>query len=383
MTPKDFLTNKAFCVLPWIGVYIQPDGEVRNCAITSQPLGNVNHESLKNILHNTTNINIKKDMLMSVKHSRCSVCHHLESNQKNHFNQTSNRVWYIKISSKNNLELYSNPESHKLKILDLRWRNTCNFACVYCGPDLSSQWAAELNISQTINKDSLDKSLAYIDSNLHQIEHVYLAGGEPLLIKENIDLLNKLYAINPDIEIRINTNLSIIDNTIYKLLKKFKNVHWTVSVDNIGKEFEYLRYGGNWNEFLNNLKQLSREFKTINFNLVWCILNHESIFNCIDLLLDMGFHENAFIVNPLEFPRELHILHLPEYKIQHIKTILQNKLNHYNSDYSLHNSMNLMFNFLNQSFEKDFASLFKFLREIDQRRKLDSQNIFPNLYSML
>jgi len=383
MTPKDFLTNKAFCVLPWYGVYIQPDGEVRNCAITHQPIGNINQGSLENILHNDLNAAIKRDMLEGLKHRRCSNCYNLEANQKNHFDQISNRIWYIKIIKKDNLDFYDRPENHKLRILDLRWNNTCNFACVYCGPDLSSQWAVELNMPQKINKDAFDQSLSYINSKLHEVEHVYLAGGEPLLIKENISLLNKIYEINPNVDIRINTNLSVINNTTYDLLKKFKNVHWTISVDSIEKEFEYVRYGGSWDIFVKNLKQLSSEFNTINFNLVWFILNYDSIFDCIDFLLDMGFHENAFIVNLLDSPNHLNILNLPQAKIDEIKIKIKEKLKGTNSLYALHNSLTLMLNRLEEPFIKDLNGVKTFLERLDTRRKLDSQIVFPKLYSML
>ena len=96
MDHKTYLTKKNFCTLPWIGVYIQPDGSVRNCAITKEEIGNINQDSLDNILRGPVNQNIKKDMLSDVYHSRCSQCHSLEKGQKNDFNQVSNRVWYLK-----------------------------------------------------------------------------------------------------------------------------------------------------------------------------------------------------------------------------------------------------------------------------------------------
>ena len=383
MTPKDFLTNKAFCVLPWVGVFIQPNGEVKNCAISQDSIGNINQDNLDNILRSDKNVCIKKDMLSKVIDQRCSTCHNLESSQKNHFNQVSNRVWYIKIIKKDNLDFFSSPENFNLRILDLRWNNTCNFACVYCGPDLSSKWATELNEPQTIYKDRLQQSLNYIDSKLDQIEHVYLAGGEPLLIKENVSLLEKLHVINPNVDIRINTNLSIINNTTYNLLKKFTNVHWTVSVDNIAEEFEYVRYGGKWDIFVGNLKQLMKDFSTINFNLVWFILNYKSIFDCVDFLIDLGFHENTFIIMPLEIPNYLSVLNLPEDKIFELKDIIRTKLQKYNPSFALHNSLSLMLNTLEKSYSKNMHQLGSFLDQIDQRRQLNSQKLFPDLYSML
>lgn len=383
MDHKTYLTKKNFCTLPWIGVYIQPDGSVRNCAITKEEIGNINQDSLDNILRGPVNQNIKKDMLSDVFHSRCSQCHSLEKGQKNDFNQVSNRVWYLKTLKNSDLSIFDSPENYQLRQLDLRWSNTCNFACVYCGPDLSSAWEKELNQPQNINEQALQKSLEYIYNNLQTIEHIYLAGGEPLLIKENINLLSRIKEINPDVEIRINTNLSVVDGPIYKLLKTFKNVHWTVSVDNIEKDFEYVRYGGTWSKFVKNLQQLNKDFSKINFNLVWFVLNGSSILDCIDFLMEMEFHENTIIVNPLENPTYWHINNLPELILDQIRNKIKDKLKIANPKYSLYNSLQLMLNYSNTPLEKNINATINELKKIDNRRNLDSSKIFTELYNLI
>lgn len=383
MTPKEYLTKKSFCTLPWLGVYIQPDGDVRNCAITRETLGNINDQPLVDILHNNVNQNIKKDMLNDVFHRRCSHCHTLEKNQKFTPDAISNRVWYLKTLVPKDLNFFDKPENYKLKMVDLRWRNTCNFSCIYCGPDLSSAWASELNMPQKINDAALQQSLQYIYDNLDSVEHIYLAGGEPLLIKENLALLKYLQESKPDIDIRINTNLSIINNEIYNLLKKFKNVHWTVSIDGIDKEFEYVRYGGSWPKFLSNLQQLRTDFDKINFNSTWCIMTAFGVLECIDYLQNLGFHENTFIVNPLDNPIEWHVGNLPDETLAQLKQKILAKLDHADRKYSLYNSLNLMLNYLSIPIEKNLQSTFDALQKIDARRNIDSKKIFVNLYNLI
>jgi radical SAM protein with 4Fe4S-binding SPASM domain len=383
MTPKGYLTKKAFCVLPWSGVFVQPDGVVRNCAITSEILGNINDQPLEQILHNKVNRAVKQDMLEDVFHKRCNHCHVLEKNQTFQPDAVSNRIWYLKTLVPKDLDFFDNPDNYRLKILDLRWKNTCNFACIYCGPDLSSAWASELNMPQHINDRALQESLDYIYSNLHSVEHVYLAGGEPLLIKENLVLLNRLQEINPDIEIRINTNLSILGNEIYNTIKKFRNVHWTVSVDGIEEEFEYVRYGGNWNQFVKNLRLLSQDFEKINFNSTWCILTAKGTLECIDYLQDLGFHENCFIVNPLNKPIEWHVANLPDYYLEQLRIGIQNKLQTCDSKYALYNSLKLMLNYITMPFQKNLPATFRALEKIDKRRRTDSSKIFTDLYKLI
>ena len=382
MTPKEYLTKKSFCTLPWLGVYIQPDGGVRNCAITKTTIGNINTQPLIDILHNDVNQNIKKDMLEDVLHERCSHCHGLEKNQKFSVNSISNRVWYLKTLTIKDLDFFDKTENYRLKMLDLRWKNTCNFACIYCGPDLSSSWANELNLPQHINDTALQQSLDYIYDNLSTVDHIYLAGGEPLMIKENLVLLTRIKKINPEVEIRINTNLSLINNEIYNLLKTFKNVHWTVSVDGIGSEFEYVRYGGVWSQFVTNLQQLQQDFEKINFNSTWCILTAHGVLDCIDFLQNLGFHENCFIVNPLDDPKVWHVGHLPNLALSKLSDRIKSKLTGANTNYSLYNSLTLMLNYISTPIEKNIKATFNELTKIDLRRKLDSSKIFTELYKL-
>ena len=380
MTPKEYFQKKTFCVLPWTGVYVQPDGQVRNCAITNETLGNINDQSLEAILKGEINQAIKRDMLDDVEHPRCGHCHMLEQNQQPSMDQVSNRIWYLKTMASKDLSVFDRVDNFQLKMIDLRWKNTCNHACIYCGPDLSSLWASELGLPSRIDDDAMEQSLGYIYQNLHTINHVYLAGGEPLLIKENMRLLKTLLEQRPDIDIRINSNLSVINNEIYNLLKQFQKVHWTVSVDGVGKEFEYVRYGGSWPTFVENLNQLKQDFEKINFNSTWCILTATGTLDCIEFLQTMGFHENTFIVNPLDNPKIWHVGNLPRVMLDLLETRLMAKIGTADPKYALYNSLNLMLKFLKMSFSENLQKTFIELAEIDRRRGTDSSLVFPELY---
>jgi radical SAM protein with 4Fe4S-binding SPASM domain len=385
MNPKDYFLHDALCPLPWIGVFVNPDGSVKNCAVSAETLGNLHANSFEEILLGQKNVNIKNDMLNHNRNSRCNTCYLVEdrSDLQLQAHSSSNRSWYKKYGI-NNLSLYDDPNNFKLKILDLRWRNTCNLACVYCGPDLSSKWADETsNTDYSIADEVLEKNKKYIFDLLENIEHIYLAGGEPLLIKENLELLNILYEKNPNVEIRINTNLSIIDNNIFKKLITFKNVKWTISVDSSSESYNYIRYPGNWSQFYKNLVSLKNQNFDINFNMVWCILNAHSIFDCIDELFAAGFHENTFIVQCLNDPVALDVRNLPRQNLEDLKLIIKNKLSSTDSSYWLNKSLNSMYNYINIAMpSSNIETTYEFLGVLDKRRNLDSRVVFPSLYNL-
>ena len=246
MDAKEMLTNRAFCPVPWTSIMYNFDGTVKNCIRSAEPIGNIQQQPIEQIL--ADDYMIKAHMRAEQKFARCSPCYDLETD-KNNFNIISDRVFYIKELRDVDNTLYDTM-NFALHTVDIRWSNLCNFACVYCDPVFSSKWASERNVVIKTPEDQKREAFKqYIFQRAGQLKHVYLAGGEPLLMKENLEFLQLLKQVNPDINLRINTNLSHTDTQIFDLICTFKNVHWIVSVETIEQEYEYIRYGGSWSEF--------------------------------------------------------------------------------------------------------------------------------------
>jgi radical SAM protein with 4Fe4S-binding SPASM domain len=382
MNAKEFILHPTMCSMPWTGLFINPDGRISNCAISKEKLGNLNTKTLEQCLHSELNQQIKQDMINKVAHSRCDACYSVEKFAGNTAINESNRSWYKRYGIKSvDMSIYDDAKQFDLRILDLRWRNTCNQACVYCGPDLSSKWAQELNDYRwTIDDSVVEQNKKYIFDQLDKVNHVYLAGGEPLLMKENHELLTKLMAANPKVEIRVNTNLSNLDTPVFKLLAQFENVKWTISVDAIGSQYNYIRWPGQWTTFSENLKTLYSHTKNINFNMVWCALNSTGLFDCIDFLNSQGFQENMYVIQCLSNPAKLDVRNLPEDQILQLKNIILARLQTANSSQWFAKCLTTMYNFLESKSNSNLNSLKNFLTELDQRRNLDSRLLFPHIY---
>jgi radical SAM protein with 4Fe4S-binding SPASM domain len=395
LTKNEFLNHNSVCPLPWNGIYLEPDGRIKNCAISRQTLGNINQEPIEHIINNEINQSIRKDMLDNKRHHRCNACYQVEDNALSKNNNESNRSWYKKVAVRNTkLDIFNTTDKFEPIVLDLRWRNTCNYACVYCGSDLSSTWESLIKSKPVeIDENLLDKSKKYIFDRLESVKHVYLAGGEPLLMKDNVELLDRLITVNPDVEIRVNSNISNLNGPVFARLKKFKNVKWTISVDSSHEVFEYMRWPGNWNTFVKNLliiKELAGD--QINFNMVWCALNSTEILNTVDTLIDLGFHENMFIVQCLQSPTSLSVLNLPDDIIQDLKIKIMHRIHSANSKWWLYKSLNSMYNFLHNPepvFKKNevlpdgstgINGVIEYLTAVDQLRKTNSRLIFKDLY---
>lgn len=382
MDTKEILTNKSFCPLPWTGFELEPNGNVKNCIISTEKLGNIEQQDIESILSGEKNTALKEQMIKNLKPSNCSGCHLQEAGRKK-LSSISSRLYYIKELANNvDQKLYDSTKDFALHHVDLRWTNHCNQACVYCGPDYSSKWAHELGVKIKSNTDARDRVKEYVFKNVKQLKNVYLAGGEPLLMNENKKFLELLLEENPGVHVRVNTNLSSTRTGVFDLLCKFKNVHWTISAETIEKEYEYVRYHGVWDDFLKNLKQIQQLDHKITFNMLYFILNYKSIFSTVDFFKGLGFHENSFVIGPLYGPKHLNILNLPDSMLDDIKKTLSAKIN--SCGFYLKNSYeNILKYITNTTWEKNISDFKQQIRLLDERRNTSSEKIFSELFEEL
>ena len=305
-----------------------------------------------------------------------------EQDRKN-LSSISSRLYYTKeLASVVDNTLYNQLENFSLHHVDLRWTNHCNQACVYCSPEYSSKWAQELGREIKSSVESRKKVKDFVFENIKKLKNVYLAGGEPLLMNENREFLQLLLEENPLVNIRVNTNLSSTKTGVFDLLCKFKNVHWTVSVETIEEEYEYVRYHGSWNEFLQNLKQIQKLNHKITFNMLYFILNYKSIFSTVSFLKEIGFHENGFIIGPLYTPEYLNILNLPENMLSELKNKLINEIT--TSNHYLKNSYENILKYISTTpWNKDISNFQEQIKILDARRNQSARAVFPELFREL
>ena len=374
MTPKDMLTNPSFCPMPWSGIMYNFDGEVKNCIRSSGLIGNIKDNTIEEIISKNT---ARQQIQQSQPVPTCNPCYDLEKDKRS-FDIISDRVFYIKELKSVDRNLYST-NNFDLTTVDIRWSNLCNFGCVYCGPQFSSKWSSELDIHPETPTDQQRESFKnYIMDKAPQLKHVYMAGGEPLLMKENLELLARL---NPDVNLRINTNLSRTNTKIFDKICEFKNVQWTVSAETIEEEYEYIRHGGVWKDFLENLTIIQKLNHKINFNMLHFILNYNSLFDAILFFQKMGFHNNSFVVGAMLNPEYLNIRNLPEHVLHSIIKKLDSLINN-RPGYLLEDSYRNLRSYLSQPYTGNLSNTFQRLGKLDSRRGLDSSKIFKDLYKL-
>lgn len=383
MDVKKLLQNKSICVLPWTGFQLEPGGRVKNCVISTEAIGNINKTHIKDILRDQPNLERKQQMLNDSKPANCSGCY-LQERGRSNLSSISSRLYYLReVGSKIDLDIYDKKENFELKHVDLRWTNACNQACVYCGPALSSKWAQELGRTEKSDKDARQEVKDYVFENISNLKNIYLAGGEPMLMKENLEFLKLLKEKNKECSVRVNTNLSTTNTGIFDLLCELPNVHWTISVETLQQEYEYIRHHGSWLDFQKNLEVIRKLNHKISFNMLHFILNYDSLFDCIDHLQGLGFHDNSFIAGPLYTPEQMNLLNLPEPMIENVIKKIQSRLDDSPQGYLKNSYENLISYYQNTQWDKDINAFIADADTRDRRRGLECREVFPKLFEEL
>ena len=246
-----------YCAAPWRGLHINPRGDVKTCcAGDPNMLGNLNTSSIQQILHGPVMQEIRQTIRQGKPHAYCYNCVQAERYGR------SERDWHNSVSLEFDCTQASDQE-HRPTLIDVRWNTTCNLSCTYCAPACSSRWAALRGIPvKSGTTPYYEQVCDYLDQHRDHIREVALVGGEPLLLKENERLLDVIPA---DCVVTLITNAAVdlTNNSIFDKLSQRRKVGWSLSFDNVGARFEYVRHGANWNQLIHNIDGIKKLMHTM------------------------------------------------------------------------------------------------------------------------
>lgn len=241
--------NDFYCAAPWRGLHINPRGDVKTCcAGNPNMLGNLNEQSIDQILNSELMTEIRQELAQGRPHEYCSNCVRAER-----FGADSERKWHNNVNPGFDYAS-AGTKYHYPVIVDVRWNTTCNLSCNYCGEFCSSKWAAIKSIPfKSGARPYYEKVCDWLSQHHEHIHEVALVGGEPLLLPENNRLLDVVPA---EAIVTLITNLSVDleNNKIFQKLQQRSKVGWSMSFDNVKQRFEYVRHGSDWELLKKNLQ---------------------------------------------------------------------------------------------------------------------------------
>ena len=281
------LPHDTFCVLPWISLEASPVGTVRPCCLAMDEISDSNgnkyklaNTSLVEIQNSTAMKSLREDFLAGKKPQNCRRCWNEERSGR-----TSKRMHTLdRLKHMIGADVSWTSDAMPLMFLDLKLGNICNLKCRICGSWSSSQFAAEeIKFNR---KEETRASFAYqmlkdgawpresvefwddLDRHLDNIRYIEFTGGEPFMIKEHFQLLQKLVDTGraAQIEIHYNTNGTQYPEDGEAIWKHFKHVEIALSIDDVEERFEYQRSNAVWSEVVANTERF-RQLRSRNSNI--------------------------------------------------------------------------------------------------------------------
>jgi MoaA/NifB/PqqE/SkfB family radical SAM enzyme len=298
------MNNDVYCALPWMQLMITPSGDYKVCCFSGdhtlqnqthgfcldendKPMNVLTH-SMQEALDSKTSVSIRQAQLENKRHAECSVCWNKDDDGSNSgaklaksFRVMRTFHQYPKWGIETNSDIVTTSEL-KIRSLDLRFTNKCNLKCIMCTPLYSDLWYEDYsklygeqfgdrNVKYTIIRDENGKYKSDMpnwfdtdiwrerfDSVKNDLQHLYITGGEPFIVKGHLDTLDNLIDCDlaKNITIDYDTNLTVINHKLLERFSKFKKIIISVSLDDIGDRYEYFRYPGKFDTISTNLKFL-------------------------------------------------------------------------------------------------------------------------------
>jgi organic radical activating enzyme len=271
-------------------------------------------------LHNTSyKKNVRKQMLEGKRPKECDYCWTMEdlgqlSDRAIHSGTSCEITDLAKIAA-----LPWDSDDVKPTQLEVSFSSSCNLKCSYCTPDVSSKWYEEIvehggyptssnfnghvdpkhppYILEREQNPYVDAFWKWLPTIIDDLKVLRVTGGEPLMTKHTFELMNNLsHVSNPKLQFAVNSNLSVPDALIDKYIKhanrlcgKVGHQRMFTSLDAVGPQAEYQRFGLDYDRLLKNVHRVMRETESvdISFMVTFNILSITSFTGFLQLILDL------------------------------------------------------------------------------------------------
>lgn len=294
---KKVINQDSICILPWMHLHISPQGRIGTCCQFDEnyPLGHVSQDDLNTVINNEKMKTVRRQMLAGQRPDVCNNCWRQEDRNLISLRQENNSLFRHHMPLINKTKPDGTFEEFKLRSFDFRTSNVCNLRCRSCSGKYSSRIAREEIelypeiydqnnfVELKLNSAEISNVLGFVKESIHELEQIYFAGGEPLVMYEHYMILNFLIEHQrTDVELVYNTNLSTLKYKKFSIIdywKQFSDVTVLASIDLIGERANYARSGVEYRVIEENYIAI-RDYVRVKIDSTLTVYN---AFNLVDL----------------------------------------------------------------------------------------------------
>ena len=397
------IPHDKFCVLPWVSLEASPIGTVRPCCLADDELVDDNGTKFSlltadfaSIQNSQAMTQLRQEFLDGKRPQTCRKCWNEERGGR-----TSKRMHTLdRLKHMIDADVSWSTNAMPLMFLDLKLGNICNLKCRICGSWSSSQFAAEEikynraedtrgNFAYQMLRDGAwpresTEFWADLDRHLDNIRYIEFTGGEPFMIREHFQLLQKLVDTGRagQVEIHYNTNGTQYPEEGEAIWKHFKNVEIALSIDDVEGRFEYQRTNAVWTEVVENVERF-RQLRSRNSNITLqacCTINVFNVYyleTVANWLVKQGF--DFIYWNMMHDAYYFSISTLPELAKAEITT----KLTTATVPPKILKEFVSAVEFMNRGNSLDGQLLRMNLRDLDYKRKQNLAQVAPEFAALI
>ncbi len=374
-----------FCALPFMHMAIESDGAIRPCCMGDKFDLNIKGKTIQEVYNDPIRAEFVDSFRRNEKHPLCNVC----------WKDPYPRIKNSGVGHGREVTLQAmngNIPEHKLRWLEIKPGNRCNLKCRICGVHNSSTWAKDsAAMEEPKVKFKNSKAFKYTQScdwieddnfwndinELESIEYIHFMGGEPYMVPEHFQLLERLIE-HPTIDtskilVGYNTNGTYFPTKEnQELYKNFKKILIAISIDDINDRFEYQRSLAKWVEIKSNLikfKELNKNNYDAHLDPTISLFNIFYLEEIVNAFTEIGFtsfiEEEHYVYNG---PAAIHVMP------QSVKDIIIEKYKNTNNTWIL-NAIKYMNS--QRSDEKLWKEFINDIKHLDILRKENFENTFP------
>ena len=430
----------SFCTAKWLQttLYLQ-NGFNHSCHHPSPhkiPVEEVEKDpaALSNSNHKKA---IRKQMLEGVRPSECDYCWRIEDLDNEYFSDRHYKTSDYWAWDRFDEIAKSNPSDNvNPSYLEVSFSNVCNFKCAYCSPEVSSKWLEEIKqwgpyptTQSNHNLEWLKKVGRYpykhSDDNpyvnafwkwfpdiLPTLKVFRITGGEPLMSKDIWKIFDYLRNNpQPSLELAINSNLCVETKLFDRFIEEIqtldncvKKIDIYTSLESVGEQAEYVRFGLKFDQWCSNVKTILS--KTTHDVLIMTTVNALSVSTMVDFLelimefrreFNTSFEKNRIpiSVNYLRWPPYLDARILPKDMKLILADNIYNKAENCTKYFSQDKYARIYLEELDQikrfcdyllqeeDYTQQRTDFVDFIREYDKRKSTNFIKTFPEISKLL
>jgi hypothetical protein len=303
--------NKSFCIAPFNSLQISNQG-IRHCCWQSDAF-----TEYDDFYQDQRSQNMRKLMVAGTMIPQCEKCYQKEEVGAISSRQDRTLRWIYEMGYTSISDVVDNlkPINYEVYL-----GNKCNAMCRMCKPVSSHLIDREYKQIQLIDHSLGTIQLQNLNTiDLHNIKRLEVSGGESTISEEFEKFLEMCISQQrTDFEIFVSTNAYALSNKFLKLIKHFKNIRFSISIDGFQDVNLYVRWPIKWQKFCRNIELFANNLppEHISFNTTVSIYNISRLYELYEFLdlrypnihCSMSFLNNPIDQVPWNFPDKQKVL---------------------------------------------------------------------------